>query len=145
MLADLNQEERVNIVSKLQPRTFQTNDHVIREGDRVIDDAFYIITNGQAAVVQEQKNNKEENILTRLFEGHCFGEMALVGKSLRTANATATEATVCIVINGMTFQKELCQTDSVLAGLVRVMVGNIRSLHQNNLSRRCCHIKGPRV
>jgi CRP-like cAMP-binding protein len=103
----------------------------------------YVVESGSVEILWEVEG--ERVVYAAIGEGGIFGEMALVGKSLWTANATATEATVCIVINGMTFQKELCQTDSVLAGLVRVMVGNIRSLNQKNLSRRCCHIKGPRV
>ena len=89
MLADLGQLDRLNIVSKLQPRTFEKGAYVIREGDLVVDDAFYMITKGQAAVVEIQKDGKE-NILTRLFEGHCFGEMALVTDLPRTASIVAT-------------------------------------------------------
>jgi len=126
MLADLNQEERVNIVSKLQPRTFQTNDHVIREGDRVIDDAFYIITNGQAAVVQEQKNNKEENILTRLFEGHCFGEMALVSDAPRSASIVAKSPLQCMCLTKQDFQG--CLAGGNLSAIIEKFANERKSI-----------------
>lgn len=121
---------------------------MVQEGSNIFREGYggmraYVVESGSGEILWEIEG--ERVVYATIGEGEIFGEMALVGKSFWTADATANEATVCIVINGMTFQKELCQTDSVLAGLVGVVVSNIRSLHQNNLSRRCCHIKGPRV
>ena len=119
----------------------QEGSNIFREGSGGM--RAYVVESGSGEILWEIEG--ERVVYATIGEGEIFGEMALVGKSFWTADATANEATVCIVINGMTFQKELCQTDSVLAGLVGVVVSNIRSLHQNHLSRRCCQIKGPRV
>ena len=111
MLADLSQEDRLNIVSKLQPRTFEKDEYVIREGDFVVDDAFYMITKGQAAVVEIQDDGTEK-ILTRLFEGHCFGEMALVSDKPRSASIVAKGNKLqCMCLTKQDFQKNLSGGD----------------------------------
>jgi serine/threonine protein kinase/serine/threonine protein phosphatase PrpC/CRP-like cAMP-binding protein len=108
MLADLDQKDRLNIIKKLQPRTFVLGDYVIREGDKVVDDAFYMITKGEAAVVQMPKNGEKEKILTRLFEGHCFGEMALVSDETRSASIVAKSAKLqCMCLTKQDFQGSL--------------------------------------
>ena len=107
MLSGLAPEDRLNIVSKLQPRAFASGDFVIKEGDRVVDDAFYMITEGQAAVVEINQENGEERILTRLFEGHCFGEMALVSDKTRSASIVAKTALKCMCLTKQDFQGSL--------------------------------------
>lgn len=106
---------------------------VVQEGSDIFREGHggmraYVVQTGSVEIWRDIEG--ERVVYATIGEGGIFGEMALIDKSPRTANATATEATVCIVINEMTFQKKLLQTDSFLAGLIRVMVGNIRSLHQ---------------
>jgi CRP/FNR family transcriptional regulator, cyclic AMP receptor protein len=104
----------------------QEGSNIFREGNGGM--RAYVVQTGTVEIWREIEGEKV--VYATIGEGGIFGEMALIDKSPRTANATATEATVCIVINEMTFRKKLRQTDSFLAGLIRVMVANIRSLHE---------------
>ncbi len=101
LLAELSQEDRTSIVNKLQPRSFNEGDFVITQGDVVVDDAFYMITKGKCAVVDKEKT------LTRLFEGHCFGEMALVLDKPRAASIVATTELKCMCLTKQDFQGAL--------------------------------------
>lgn len=101
LLAELSQEDRVAIVNKLQPRSFNEGDYVITQGDVVVDDAFYMITSGKAAVVDGKKT------LTRLYQGHCFGEMALISDKKRSASIVATTELKCMCLTKQDFNGAL--------------------------------------
>jgi CRP-like cAMP-binding protein len=100
--------------------------NIFREGDGGM--RAYVVQSGAVEIWRDIDG--ERVVYATIGEGGIFGEMALVDKSTRTATATALEGTVCIVVNEMTFRRKLRETDSFLAGLIRVMVANIRSLHQ---------------
>jgi CPA1 family monovalent cation:H+ antiporter len=68
--------------------TFLGKDVIIGEGDR--GDALYIISHGEVSVV------KEDKILAELRDGDFFGEMALLGDQVRTANVVANTATTLL-------------------------------------------------
>ncbi len=70
---------------------FEPGDQIIVEGD--IDDSFYIITSGNVEVV------KDNQILGTLSKGSCFGEMAYLTKSQRTASIRAKDYVNLMKIN----------------------------------------------
>lgn len=59
---------------------------VFNEGD--IGDSFFVLISGE--VVVEKFRHGQAVELARLAAGHCFGEMALVGRPVRTACVRAT-------------------------------------------------------
>ncbi|NNF66639.1 MAG: cyclic nucleotide-binding domain-containing protein [Gammaproteobacteria bacterium] len=64
--------------------TYRTGDTVIREGDR--DNSLYIIIRGAVGVFKSGRR------IAELGKGDFFGEMALLGDSIRTATVKAKEA-----------------------------------------------------
>lgn len=70
---------------------FEPGDQIIVEGD--IDDSFYIITSGNVDVM------KDNQILGTLNKGSCFGEMAYLTKSQRTASIRAKDYVNLMKIN----------------------------------------------
>ena len=62
---------------------FEPGNEIIVEGD--IDDSFFIITSGSVDVVKDNK------VLGSLSKGDCFGEMAYLTKSQRTATIRAKD------------------------------------------------------
>lgn len=66
-------------------------DEIIVEGD--LDDCFYIIVNGSAAV------KKGDSSIRVLGKGDCFGEMGYLAKTKRTATIVAEEKTSLLKIN----------------------------------------------
>jgi CRP/FNR family transcriptional regulator, cyclic AMP receptor protein len=104
----------------------QKDANIFREGDGGM--RAYIVQSGAVEIWREIDD--ERVTYATVEPGGIFGEMALIDDSTRTANATALDATVCIVINRVTFKSKLQGADPFLAGLLRIMAGNIRSLHQ---------------
>jgi CRP-like cAMP-binding protein len=64
-----------------------TIDNVFNEGDT--GDSFFMLISGEVRVEKSSKGRAIE--LARLGAGHCFGEMALVGKNLRSATVRAQD------------------------------------------------------
>lgn len=82
LLANVPKDVQLEIVKKLKPRKYNKDDYVIRQGER--GDAFFMITKGSAFVIED-----EDKIITRLYEGHSFGEMALLSDESRVASVKA--------------------------------------------------------
>ena len=68
---------------------------VFNEGD--IGSSFHIVVSGE--VVVEKNKNGQVVPLARLGAGECFGEMALVDQSPRTASAVAETECALLAIN----------------------------------------------
>ena len=70
---------------------FRDSEPIIQEGE--LDDCFYVITSGNAAVY------KNEQIMRRLGAGDCFGEMGYLTKDKRTASILSSGGTALIKLN----------------------------------------------
>ena len=60
---------------------------ICSEGE--VGDAFFVLLSGEVRVEKQAKDQTVE--LARLGAGHCFGEMALVGRHLRSATVRAAK------------------------------------------------------
>jgi hypothetical protein len=78
LIRTLPQSEQIEMYSLLQHQEFQDGEYIIRQGD--VGDKFYIITDGAADVIEESYDSFHfrREVLTRLYEGHFFGEMAII-------------------------------------------------------------------
>jgi CRP-like cAMP-binding protein len=130
LLAELTQEDRISIVNKLQPRSFNEGDYVITQGDIVVDDAFYMITKGKCAVMDKEKT------LTRLYEGHCFGEMALVLDKPRAASIMATTELKCMCLTKQDFQGALAGSVALANILKKFAAKRQRTRLQRKMSSK---------
>jgi CRP-like cAMP-binding protein len=70
---------------------YDMDDDIIVEGD--MDDCFYIITNGNVAVM------KNQSVIRTLQKGDCFGEMGYLAKTKRTASIKSADDTSLMKIN----------------------------------------------
>jgi len=70
----------------------QADAAVCSEGE--VGDAFFVLLSGEVQVEKQAKN--QTVVLARLGAGHCFGEMALVGRRLRTATVRALKTSVIL-------------------------------------------------
>uniref|UniRef100_A0A4W6CPH3 cGMP-dependent protein kinase n=1 Tax=Lates calcarifer TaxID=8187 RepID=A0A4W6CPH3_LATCA len=73
-----------------------------RQGAR--GDTFFIISKGKVNVTREDLPNGEPVYLRSLGKGDWFGEKALQGEDIRTANVIAAEAVTCLVIDRDSFK-----------------------------------------
>ncbi|KAI3363281.1 hypothetical protein L3Q82_011900 [Scortum barcoo] len=95
-----------DILSKLadvlEETHYEDGEYIIRQGAR--GDTFFIISKGKVNVTREDSPNGEPVYLRSLGKGDWFGEKALQGEDIRTANVIAAEAVTCLVIDRDSFK-----------------------------------------
>lgn len=109
LIRTLPQKFQVDMYSLLKHAVYSDGDCIVKQGD--VGDKFYIITDGASDVVQEKYSEKgdiiERKTLVRLYEGHFFGEMALVFDEPRIASVFAVGKTSCLYLSKEAFTKAL--------------------------------------
>ena len=88
---EYSSSELAEVLRSTQWIKYNATSTIIAEGE--IEDCFYIIITGQVRV------KKQGRPLTILNQGECFGEMAYVGKTTRTATIEALSDTILMRIN----------------------------------------------
>ena len=110
--------------SILKRQTFETGQNIFNEGQ--VGNQAYIVQSGRVEIVKMIEDR--ETILGTIGEGGMFGEMALIDEKPRMAKARAAEMTTLIVVSRMMFEQKMMKADSFVRGLLKILVGNIRSL-----------------
>uniref|UniRef100_A0A8C2GZS3 cGMP-dependent protein kinase n=1 Tax=Cyprinus carpio TaxID=7962 RepID=A0A8C2GZS3_CYPCA len=82
------------ILSKLADVLEEDGDYIIRQGAR--GDTFFIISKGKVSLFQYKG---QPVYLRSMGKGDSFGEKALQGEDIRTANVIAAESVTCLVID----------------------------------------------
>lgn len=98
---------------------------VFKEGD--IGDSFFILIAGE--VVIEKERNEQHVELARLGVGDCFGEMALVGRHLRTATVRALRDAIA-----MRFYRERVDANVESAHLIYHNIASILAVRLEEAS-----------
>ena len=95
IFANLNGKQLQSLPDKLQPRRYQRGEVIFHEDDPA--DRMHIIVDGRVKISIASEDGRERDIA--LFQsGDCFGEMALLDGSNRSATATAVDATETMVL-----------------------------------------------
>ncbi|MBL6934501.1 MAG: cyclic nucleotide-binding domain-containing protein [Alphaproteobacteria bacterium] len=98
----------------------------------VAHDAF-IIDSGSVEITKAAEARKIS--LAVLTQGELFGEMAMIDNAPRMASAHALEDTVLMRVSRDYFDERLDAADMFLKALFRILVGNLRSVHQSYMRR----------
>ncbi|XP_055087917.1 cGMP-dependent protein kinase 1-like [Periophthalmus magnuspinnatus] len=94
----------------LEETHYNDSDYIIRQG--ATGDTFFIISEGQVKV--SQQNSNEEQVMEKIMsKGEWFGEQALKGEDVRTASVTAVGDVTCLVIDRESFKQLIGGLDSV--------------------------------
>ena len=101
---DFTQTEINEVLKVTQWLQCEADAVIITEGK--IDDCFYIIVLGEVAVIKGNKN------LALLKQGDCFGEMAILGKTTRTADIKALSKTALMKINASILEETSLNTQN---------------------------------
>lgn len=88
---DFTSSELVEVLKTTQRLKYDSAETVITEGD--LEDSFYIMVVGEVVVSKQGKQ------LAVLKQGDCFGEMAYLGKTKRTATIETLSKTILMKIN----------------------------------------------
>uniref|UniRef100_A0A673A0S1 cGMP-dependent protein kinase n=1 Tax=Sphaeramia orbicularis TaxID=375764 RepID=A0A673A0S1_9TELE len=98
----LPEETLSKLADVMEETHYDDGDFIIRQGAR--GDTFFIISKGTVNVTQEDSANQEPVYLRELGRGDWFGERALQGEDVRTANVVAAGAVTCLVIDRDSFK-----------------------------------------
>lgn len=108
----------------LDRKVFAAGERIFREGDS--GSRAYIIQRGKVKIIK--KINDEDVVVGTVGPGGIFGEMALIDNEPRMASAVVEDYCVCIIVTSAMFQRKMAALDPFLAGVLRVLVENIRSI-----------------
>jgi len=99
---DFSLTELSEVLKRAQWLKYQKNETIISEGE--IENCFYIIILGEVMVKKEGRN------LARLSQGDCFGEMAFLGMTTRTASIETLADSVLMKVNASLIERTSVST-----------------------------------
>ncbi len=109
--------ENVPIVGR-----FQDGETIVTEG--VVSNNAYVILVGKVKV--SKKVDNKQVVIGTLVKGDVFGEMGLIGESMRSATVTAVGETNIGIIDKETFLKMLEQMPEDLRSIVTSLVERLK-------------------
>ncbi|XP_049320723.1 cGMP-dependent protein kinase 1 isoform X2 [Astyanax mexicanus] len=107
----LPEEILSKLADVLEETHYDDGEYIIRQGAR--GDTFFIISKGKVNVTREDSPSDTPVYLRALGKGDWFGEKALQGEDIRTANVIAADAVTCLVIDRDSFKHLIGGLDDV--------------------------------
>ncbi|XP_034425716.1 cGMP-dependent protein kinase 1-like isoform X1 [Hippoglossus hippoglossus] len=107
----LPEETLRKLADVMEETHYEDGEFIIRQGAR--GDTFFIISKGKVNVTEENSANQEPVHLRELVRGDWFGERALQGEDVRTANVIAADTVTCLVIDRDSFKHLIGGLDDV--------------------------------
>ncbi|XP_069015961.1 cGMP-dependent protein kinase 1-like isoform X2 [Embiotoca jacksoni] len=107
----LPEETLSKLADVMEETHYEDGEYIIRQGAR--GDTFFILSKGTVNVTQRDSANQEPVHLRELTRGNWFGEKALQGEDVRTANVIAAGAVTCLVIDRDSFKHLIGGLDDV--------------------------------
>ncbi|XP_035590480.1 cGMP-dependent protein kinase 1 isoform X5 [Oncorhynchus keta] len=98
----LSEEILSKLADVMEETHYGDGEYIVRQGAR--GDTFFIISKGKVNVTREDLPNDMPVYLRALGKGDWFGEKALQGEDIRTANVIAADAVTCLVIDRDSFK-----------------------------------------
>ena len=127
IFANLNGKQLQSLPDKLQPRRYQRGEVIFHEDDPA--DRMHIVVDGRVKISIASEDGRERDIA--LFQsGDCFGEMALLDGSNRSATATAVDATETMVLFRQGFLDLLGENSELVADVNTMLVQRLSNVNQ---------------
>ncbi|XP_061563683.1 cGMP-dependent protein kinase 1 [Cololabis saira] len=98
----LPEETLSKLADVMEETHYEDGEYIVRQG--APGDTFFIISKGKVNVTQGDSANQEPVHLRELSRGDWFGERALQGEDVRTANVVAADTVICLVIDRDSFK-----------------------------------------
>jgi CRP/FNR family cyclic AMP-dependent transcriptional regulator len=108
-------------------RSYNPNDVVFREGD--VGAEMYIIQSGKIMITKQLKSG-EEKTLAVLGPGDSFGEMAIIDKDVRSANAIAIESSRLIALDEELFEAHIQTNPKIVKKILKILSSRLRDANQ---------------
>lgn len=106
-------------------RTFAARTVIVREGEK--SDALYVVLYGRLKVCVNGTGG-DEVILNIVRTGECFGEMAMMDNSPRSASVVAMESSRLLIISKNAFKDCLKSDPETAFNLIRALNQRVRML-----------------
>jgi CRP/FNR family cyclic AMP-dependent transcriptional regulator len=127
MFAGLSEEQLEQLARMALQRKVARHTTIVRAGD--VTDSLFVIVSGSAKVLNRDSEGREV-ILTLLGAGECFGEMALIDGSPRSADVIANEACELLVIGKRDFTKALAENVDLCLNIMKSLVLRLREANR---------------
>ncbi|CAG9465654.1 unnamed protein product [Pedinophyceae sp. YPF-701] len=127
ILAAVTDQQVLRLAELMEERMYKSGDVVFEKGDEA--DAFYVVQDGEFRIYDEDTE------YARVFQGSCFGELALLSDDLRTASVQAVTNGVLLCLKKQDFSDTLGQLEEIwlmwrMEALLRVPVLRVLSHEQ---------------
>lgn len=96
----------------------ETGEEIFAEGEA--GDALYLVLEGKVRV------HRESRLIAELGERECFGEMAILDASPRSATVTAVDAVSLLRISREDFQDIMAEKPEIAMGIIKVLTRRLR-------------------
>jgi CRP-like cAMP-binding protein len=124
VFAGFSQAELVELLSNAEKCTFQESATILSEGS--CGNFMYILVEGEVEIVKKLDNGGTK-VLARLAGGDCFGEMALVDSSVRSASVTAIGPCVLIRLSEGGFGQNPAVSAKLYRNIASQLSGRLRN------------------
>jgi len=104
-------------------REFSAGDILCREGDP--GDVMYVIQSGSVRITKAIAG--EERVIAVLGAGEFLGELAILNGKPRSATATVTETTRCLLIEAKTLEKMVAGNSEIAMRLIKKLAKRLDS------------------
>lgn len=107
-------------------REYQPGDVIFREGD--VGNEMFIIQAGRVKITKTIKG--EETVLVELGPGDFFGEMAVIDKDPRSANAVASQPSRLIALDEEVFEMHMQTNPKIVKKILKNLTQRLRNANQ---------------
>ncbi len=127
IFANLKPEQLQSLPQKLRRRHYQRGEVIFHQDDPA--DRMHIIIEGRVKISIASEDGREKDIA--LFQpGDCFGEMALLDGSNRSATATAIEPSDTMVLFRQDFLDFMSEHPEVTSDVTHLLSKRLRNVNQ---------------
>ncbi len=127
IFAHLDPERLQPLTGRLRPRRYRRGEVIFHEDEP--GDRMHIIVEGSVKISVASEDGREKNIAL-LKAGECFGEMALLDGSKRSATATAMEALETLVLMRDDFLDFLRENPQMAPDITNLLTQRLRNANQ---------------
>ena len=127
IFSNLEPEDLVPLAGKLRRRRYQKGEVIFHQDDPA--DRMHIIVEGTIRISITSDDGREKDLAV-LQPGECFGEMAMLDGSNRSATATAVDPAQTLALYREDFMEFLKEHPEVVAQTTSLLTSRLRSVNQ---------------
>jgi len=108
-------------------RSYNPGDIIFREGD--VGNEMFIIQSGKVKIAKQLKDGVEKTLVI-LGPGDFFGEMAVIDKDVRSANAVSLESSRLIALDEEVFEMHMQTNPKIVKKILKNLTSRLREANQ---------------